>query len=100
MHWGAWRSYLVPPRHRPGDLPPVIGRGVLPDGTRFVVLRTSTPWPTGSSVELLTGDPDDPTPMPGHGWVAGPMGTGLTRVMLGNGCDARLCRWARVVEAG
>ncbi|MCR9159503.1 MAG: hypothetical protein ACE37F_22640 [Nannocystaceae bacterium] len=72
------------------------GRGVMPGGVRFVVVSVAEPWPPGSEVELL--ETMDSSARPGaHGWVDSTIGTGLVRVALGNGCDARPCRWARLL---
>ena len=85
------------PIRAPGRFGSIAGRGVMPGGTRFVVVSIAQPWPPGAEVELL--ETLESKAQPGaRGWVESTVGTGLVRVALGNGCDPRPCRWARMVE--
>ena len=83
------------PRRAPGRLGRVAGRGVMPGGTRFVVVSIGQPWPPGARVELLETMESQPR-LGAGGWVDSTICTGLVRVAIGNGCDPRQCRWARL----
>ncbi len=87
-----------PSRSQGHRLPIVIGRGVIPGGSRFVVVQTPLAWPKGAAVQLLHGDAKQPSVLPNEGQVWGSIGRNLVRVAVRSVEDARLADFARLCD--